>query len=249
MDGLSIPTANNGNNYDLLTISLAGHIIAVRAKAGKLNRHFFKKYLVETDPSRIEHTVTIKKNLLNGRPYGNGHPTVFFLIHQDISDWLITKNVLTMHAVAIRYNGKAYLFSAPSGTGKSTHAQLWKTVFGNDVRIISGDQPLIRIDENGCFAFGSIWNGKERLGSNISAPIGGICLLSRNEENSIAPLSSADALALISPNVYIPNEPELSAKALELIRKLVLSVPFYSLRCNMTPDAAIFSKSSIVKDD
>lgn len=241
-------TTPNNDNYDLLTISLAGHIVAFYSKIGELNRNLFKKYIVEASADDIEHTVTIERNLINGIPFGDGNRTGFFLIHKDISDWLITKNVLTAHASAIAFNGKAYLFSAPSGTGKSTHTRLWRNAFGKAVRIISDDQPLIRLDENGIFACGSIWNGKAHLGNNIKAPIGGICLLSRSETNSITRMTASEALAGLLPNVYIPNEPLPAAQALKLMQKLISTVPVYSLRCNMQPDAAVFSKDNIVID-
>lgn len=243
----SKPTKNNSGKYDQLTICLAGHIIAVRSYGSTLNRKYFKKYLANSAPDQIEHTVTIERNLINGHPFGNGNPSGFFLIHQDISDWLLTKNVLTLHAASLTYRKKAYLFSAPSGTGKSTHARLWRKAYGNEVRIISGDQPLIRIDKNGASACGSIWNGKEHLGNNIESPIGAICVLSRSETNSIARLSPLDALISLSTNIYIPTDPSLASVALGLLQELVLTVPVYALACNMQIDAAEFARDSIVE--
>lgn len=244
----SRPTQNNSEKCDQLTICLAGHIIALRSYGSTLNRKYFQKYIADSAEDRIEHTVTIERNLINGHPFGNGNPSGFFLIHQDISDWLLTKNVLTLHAAALTYRRKAYLFSAPSGTGKSTLVRLWRDAYGKEVRIISGDQPLIRVDENGASACGSIWNGKEHLGNNLESPIGGICVLSRSETNSITRLSHSEALISLSTNIYIPSDPALASAALRLIRELVLTVPVYALACNKQIDAAKFAHDAIVEE-
>ena len=238
----------NTAEYDLLTISLAGHIIAVRSSCA-INRKAFKHYTVNVAEADVEHTVTLDKESVIEHLHSNDDKTVYFFLHKDISDWLVTKNVLTIHASALICEGKAYLFSAPSGTGKSTHTRIWRRVFGDQISMTSDDQPLVRIDERGIYACGSLWNGKERLGRNIEAPVGGICIIRRCETNRISTLSHTDALAMLSPNVYIPSDPELACSSLKLLCKLALSVPIYSLECNMTNEAAVFAKNSIVIED
>ena len=107
--------------------------------------------------------------------------------------------------------------------------------------MISDDQPFVRIGENGIFACGSPYNGKERLGANIEAPVGGVCVCLRGKESLIERLSPAKAALGFAPNVYIPNEPELASKALILINHLVQTAPVYRHFLNLEPNAAEYA--------
>lgn len=82
---------------------------------------------------------------------------------------LLYYNILLMHGSALCMDGEAYIFAAPSGTGKSTHARLWREVFGDRVWMINDDKPLVRVEEERAFVFGSPWCGKHKLGCNGSA--------------------------------------------------------------------------------
>ena len=82
-------------------------------------------------------------------------------------------------------DGAAYLFTAPSGTGKSTHTRLWREVFGDRVWMINDDKPMLRISENLVTAYGTPWNGKHHISRNASAPLKAIVQLNRGKENII----------------------------------------------------------------
>ncbi|PJM75732.1 hypothetical protein [Bifidobacterium simiarum] len=111
---------------------------------------------------------------------------------------------LVFHGATLEYQGKAYIFTAPSGTGKTTHIRLWKQVFGDRVDIINGDKPMLKVDDsaddNGSrgemgadlglrgratvTAYGTPWAGKERWQRNVNAPVAGICVVTRAREES-----------------------------------------------------------------
>ena len=77
-------------------------------------------------------------------------------------------------------DGEAYIFTAVSGTGKSTHAMLWREVFGERVRMINDDKPLIRITPEGkAVVYGTPWDGKHHLSKNSAFPLKAICWLTR----------------------------------------------------------------------
>lgn len=223
-----------------ITIQLAGHLIAL-CGGGSVHQSFWDGYLAAPSDAEPEITISVSKNCVNGTAVVPGKRSRFVLVHKAISDFLLAKSVLTVHASALLFDGKAYLFCAPSGTGKSTHARLWREAFGERVSMISDDQPLVRIEENCIFACGSPYNGKAKLGANIEAPIGGICVCLRGKENLIERLSPAQATLDLAPTVYIPNEPDPASKALLLIKRLAQNVPVYRHFFNQEPNAAEYA--------
>lgn len=157
-------------------------------------------------------------------------------IHILVSDKLIEYNVLMLHGSALAIDGKGIVFSAKSGTGKSTHTRLWREAFGSRVQMINDDKPMIRVDEKKIY--GTPWNGKHRLSSNISVPINAIVKLERSTENNILPLNVKDSLELLMKQTYVSDEQRKNALIMNLYIKLVATVPFYKLECNMDPKAA-----------
>ena len=155
-----------------------------------------------------------------------------------ISNKLIEKNIILFHGSALSFSGDGYIFSAKSGTGKSTHARIWRERFGNSVKMINDDKPMIKITDNSAFVYGTPWNGKHRLGENISAPIKAICFLKRSEVNSIKKTEALNIYPQLLSQVYKPTDKALFEKTLDLLRKLCLCVDFYELECNMEPEAA-----------
>ena len=223
-----------------ITIRLADHRIAFIEASGSLVP-FFENYRA-LDDVEPEFTVKVSHGFVNGIPIIPVEQSRFFLTHKAISDFLLEKGVLTFHASALCYEGKAYLFSAPSGTGKSTHARLWRETFGEKVVMICDDQPFIGFDETGlAICYGSPYNGKEKLGANISAPIGGICVCRRAEEDRIERLSVSEAALRLSRNIYFPDETALAAKALAVVKRLAEAVPIYDHAFSLKPSAAEYA--------
>lgn len=119
------------------------------------------------------------------------------VIYRKLCEKLVEKDIVLFHSAAITVDGKAYLFTAPSGTGKSTHIKLWRKRFGKAVGIINGDKPLISVTPYEIRAWGTPWDGKEHWSANKSAPIAGICQISRGAENEIHRVSAGDALSTL----------------------------------------------------
>ena len=94
-----------------------------------------------------------------------------------ITSALLKRGVLMIHGSAIIADGQAYLFTARSGTGKSTHTRLWCELLGSRARILNDDKPFIRPTGNGAIAYGSPWSGNENPGKNTSAPLKAIIKL------------------------------------------------------------------------
>lgn len=147
-------------------------------------------------------------------------------------------NCFFMHCSAVCMDGQAYLFTAASGTGKSTHTALWRKHFGERAFMINDDKPLLRFIDGRFYVYGTPWDGKHRLSANTRAPIKGICILTRGESNYIRRATASEMNFMALNQTVRPEQPELMLKTLELADKLLDEVPFYTLSCNMDEEAA-----------
>ena len=144
-------------------------------------------------------------------------------------------NGLMLHSSCVEYKGKAYLFSAPSGTGKSTHTHLWLKYL-DGCRIINDDKPAIRIIDGVAYAFGTPWSGKTDENINEGVPIGGICFLGRGE-NKIKRIPGIAALKPFMDQTVRPRNKELMNNMLETLNIILSKVPIYQMTCDMSEDA------------
>lgn len=162
-------------------------------------------------------------------------------IQRKIAEYLFQCNTILFHGSVIAVNGVAYLFTAKSGTGKSTHTRLWREMFGDAAVMVNDDKPFLHIDSNGVVAYGSPWCGKHRMGRNISAPLRAICILHRGEENCIHKMDKQDALFMLLQQSHRPGNAVNMLHYMDLLDKLAKLVDFYHLECNMNPEAALLS--------
>lgn len=151
------------------------------------------------------------------------------------------RGVILFHSAAVEVAGHAYAFSAPSGTGKSTHIKLWRTRFGKRINIINGDKPFLREKDGTFYVYGSPWCGKEGWNRNTSAPLAGVCFLTRGEKNSIKRISAQEALPRVFAQLLKPPEAEGVRASLQFADRLITRVPIYQLACNISDEAAELS--------
>jgi hypothetical protein len=140
---------------------------------------------------------------------------------------------VSLHASCLDYNAKALLFTAPSGTGKSTQARIWEKHYG--ARIISGDRPFLHHFEDGVRAYGVPWDGKEQIFLQADRPVLAIVELRRAGKNSLRRLTREQAFRLLLKQCFIPIwDDELKFAIIKTIRLITQKIPFYRLFC--TPD-------------
>ena len=154
---------------------------------------------------------------------------------------LLRHSGFLLHSSAVVVDGKAYLFSAASGTGKSTHTQLWLDTFGDRAYMLNDDKPAIRYEDGAWYAYGTPWSGKYDISTNARVPLAGICFLKRGEVNEIKPFTgSAAAFAFLEQTIR-PANAAIRVKLMDLVEQLVKDVPFWQLSCNMEKEAAMVS--------
>lgn len=158
---------------------------------------------------------------------------------------LVNFNGIMLHSSAVVMDGKAYLFSAPCGTGKSTHTALWLKEFGESAYILNDDKPAVRLEDDVFYAYGTPWSGKTDQNVNRRVPIGGICILSRGEENKIERVTGKTAILGIYSQTLRPKRVEYIDKVFYLIEKIIENVPIWQLHCNTDPEAAHISYNAM----
>ena len=146
-----------------------------------------------------------------------------------------------LHSSAVLLEGRAYLFSAPSGTGKSTHTEKWCRLFGAEY--LNDDKPALRREAEGWIAYGTSWSGKHDLSMPRRAPLGGIAFLRRGEENAIRRLEPAEGVELLISQSLRYLTAEQMLLQLELLDRLLREVPVWLLTCRNDDEAAALSRS------
>lgn len=231
-------------------IALAGQVIGVSALYEQ-TRTFCKNYLTDA-PASFEVAVTpadiayerqrsARADELEGAAVReHADPYLETLaVYRKLAQLLVQDDILLMHGAVVAVDGQAYLFTAKSGTGKTTHTWLWMRQFGDRAVMVNGDKPLLHITSEGVTVYGTPWDGKEHLSTNTSCPLKALCILTRSETNHIERISKKEALPMLCQQSYRPCSPIGAQKTLALVDRLGSSVPLYRLGCNMEPEAAL----------
>lgn len=156
-------------------------------------------------------------------------------------------DALLLHGVIISCGGKGIALVARSGVGKTTHTMLWQKNFKNNMVIINGDKPIIRFLDGVPYAYGTPWAGKEGIQVNDRVPLTDICFIERAEQNTTTLIDDkSQYFNLFMNQVLIPSEPMAAMKTLELIDGLISKCNFWSIKCNISDEAAIIAHDTII---
>lgn len=236
--------------FDIL---LAGHIIRVNHLYDNI-KNLCKDYIVEN--CTPEFSIAITKELLDierkksaiQREKENLLPFDFSdssleitAVYRLIATQLANYSIVVFHGSAVAVDDEVYLFTAKSGTGKTTHSRLWLKNIPN-AYIVNGDKPMLEITQNGVIVHGTPWMGKEQFGKNTSARLKALCILERAENNSIEEISINQALPKLMSQTFCNNKSNLAGN-LKFYSNVANtnSVSFYKLKCNMQDEAAFIS--------
>lgn len=148
---------------------------------------------------------------------------------------------MMIHSSAVVTDGYAYLFSADSGVGKSTHTSLWLELLGDRAYILNDDKPAVRVVADKVFAYGTPFSGKNDINVNACVPLGAICFIERAKENSIRKLTPIEAIPLILAQTQRKPDRDIMEKLLLVLDKILSRVSVYKLCCNMDIYAAELS--------
>ena len=230
---------------DSFVIEIAGVTFEV-APLFETTKLYCQEYLTEREPAYtvvVERSeLALEQRLLDMEADEEGLKRRKFsdmflersVIQRKIAELLIGENVILIHGSTVAVDGQAYLFTAPCGTGKSTHTRLWREVFGERAVMVNDDKPFLRIRDGQVLAYGSPWSGKHGLASNICVPLKGICILSRGQENVIRRAE----IGAVSRFLLHQIQPEDDERVIRLFEELTQIVPVWEMACNRDPGAA-----------
>lgn len=209
------------------------------------NRYPYIYYLCEdyeVKDREPEFTVSVSEDEIlkeqNGEEQFSSGYCESLCIYRKICLKMIEYDAFLMHSAAIAMDGEAYVFSAPSGVGKTTHIRLWKQRFGDRVQVINGDKPIYRFIGDKLYVCGTPWRGKEYMGSNMMSPVKAVCFLEQNPENHIRLLNTEEVSRHIFSQVLLPKDIEIFDRFWLLLKRMVTTNIFYELKCNRQPEAA-----------
>lgn len=229
---------------------LAGHIVKIESVYSQVHTlcadyraEGTAEYTITTTEADIafERAKSARENIQEGAPVQKYESSYLetLAVYRKLAQVLVQEDVLLMHGAVVAVDGQAYLFTAKSGTGKTTHTRLWMQQFGARAVMINGDKPLLHVTNTGVTVYGTLWDGKEHLSTNTFCPLKALCILTRSETNHIERILKKEALPMLCQQVYRPEDPATLAKMLALVDRLGSSVPLYKLGCNMEPEAAL----------
>lgn len=168
-------------------------------------------------------------------------------IQRKIALELLRRDTILLHGSTVAVDGFAYLFTAPCGTGKSTHTRFWREVFGERAVMVNDDKAFLQITSDSVFAYGSPWSGKHGLDTNVCLPLKGICFLKRGSENMIHRVDYEKYLAELCHQTLIPEYSDGQKMATKLVSRLSDIVPLWEMECTRDPSAAMVSFEAMSK--
>lgn len=185
----------------------------------------------------------VQKALENNPQLGTTDMAEYLMSGAVFARQLLQFEGFQLHSSAVILNGCAYLFSAPSGTGKSTHTEKWVRLF--DARYLNDDKPALRYKDGRWMAYGTPWSGKHDLSKPEKAPLGAIAFLRRGVENSIERMTAQEAIPYYISQLPRAISGELMEKQLSLLDQLLQDVPVYLLTCRNDDEAAYVARTAM----
>lgn len=157
-------------------------------------------------------------------------------VYRKIAEQLPLYNRMVFHGAVIAFKGSGYLFTAPSGTGKTTHIRLWEKYL-DGVEIVNGDKPVLHLENGTVTAYATPYAGKEGYQNHGSTPLKTVCFIHRGTENRIRRVTTGEILTEMMHQVYLPKDTQAMLGTLDMLNTLCTTVPIYLLECDISEEA------------
>ena len=158
--------------------------------------------------------------------------------------YMSLRDALLMHASAVCHKDKTIVFTASSGVGKTTQAELWQNY--RNATVINGDKVFLTKESEKIVAWGSPWNGSSSYAENIGAEVSAIIVLEQAEENMIRKLSGMEMLEKLLPHVFFPNwDAKCEKSVFSFLDKVLERTDVYLLSCRPEEDAVALVEKTL----
>ena len=188
-----------------------------------------------------------RTNSSDGKVYVNEEISA---LYRKIADLLVEDNIIVFHSSAVSIDGSGFLITAKSGVGKSTHSKLLEQYIGNSFKYINDDKPMLKVTDEGITIYSTPWNGKERRGNNISAPLRAVLFLNRGETNTYRKIENKEEIYIkMLSQIYLPKEKSKREKALKIADILLKNINFYEINVTKDIESAKMTYEEIIKNE
>ena len=229
------------SDFNRFNIEISGLCVRMNAKYPFAFHHCRDYIISDGDSFDIDAVCDVDEIAREMAAYDAPHSEAYcenICLYRSIAEQLPSRDRFVFHGAAVSIDGKGYIFTAPSGTGKTTHIELLLKNYPGSVSIINGDKPIIHVTDGGARVCSTPWAGKEGMNANVLRDLSGIVLLKRGEVNRIRQVQPSEHFAPIVAQTYFPKDAEARMATLDLLDKLAARVKFYVLECNISDDAA-----------
>lgn len=225
----------------------------------KDNTGYFHRYVFNKSNNKILNKIIYNKDYSNIEIYINKNRENEYMSLKDweyvytgfvFNDMVLKNGGVTLHGSCISYKGNGVIFSANSGVGKSTHANLWAKKFEDDVVFVNDDKPVIYFENNKYYVYGTPWSGKHGINNNIRVELKAIVFIKRDKENWIEEMSVPEKMLNLSEQVYRAYyDKELDVKAMDFLGNLISNVNIFCLHCNISNEAVELAYNKIFDEN
>lgn len=233
-------------NNIMFTVRLAELNIAIKNKYEYV-KELCNGYIVEDESDFYVEVSDAEIEDERKSPHDDAAYLEALAIYRKIATRIIDFNGFLMHAAVISVDNNGIAFLAKSGTGKTTHLNLWQQLLGDKVTVINGDKPLLRFVDGRLYAYGTPWSGKEALNTNAKTELKNVCFISRAPVNECVAITDKDTiLEKLFSQLFLPKTPHGLKYTLDFFGIIMRECSFYSIKCNTDITAAITAYQKIL---
>ena len=214
----------------------------------------FKEYLYDFNTPDITVGITDKDINFEKEMVKDEAPKAYLTTYKitalfrKLADNLPERDSFVLHSACFDIGGTGVAFAAHSGTGKTTHMNLWQKYLGDKMTVVNGDKPMVRFFDDKPetpYAYGTPWNGKEKLGTNMQTKLKHICFIERSKTNYVEKADKKTVIERIFKQVYMPTNPIALTLTMQLVDRLLANCDLWIIHCNMDEDAGKIAYNTI----
>lgn len=212
------------------------------------------KYLIKDSSTKVNFKIIVNENdikkVKDSDQEINSELAEYIVAGAILSNALLQYKGCLLHSSAVVIDNECYLFSATSGTGKSTHTNLWiKYLSDKKPYILNDDKPAIRIIDNEIWAYGTPFSGKYDINKNKKAKVKSICFIQQSKTNTVEKMENDEAIKLFMEQILVETDKESMIRLLEIVDIIIRQVPVYKLKCNISEEAVRLSYETMKKSN
>lgn len=236
----------------MLIYSIAGLNVEFKSRFSLIERKCIE-YLTESDaPANITVSATdedLRRERLSSSKEFSDEYIESICLYRNLCLKMPKFDGILLHSSLVSVKDKGIAFLAKSGVGKSTHTLLWKQLLDENLTIVNGDKPIIRIFDGKPIAFGTPWGGKEGLQTNTNIQLTDLCFIERSDVDSVSKMNVDEAVNRIMQQVLVPTDPVAAEKTLEIVDLIVSSCHLWLIKCTPNVSAAKVGYKALFGED